>query len=119
MLLPDKTMEGLSRTMTLLQKRHEVLVSNIANLETPGYQAREVDFGTALKEAFAGRPDGVPPSTPQTVIDTAAPASADGNTVDLDLQMTKLGENGARYVAASRLLTMRIAVMRLAMEGNR
>lgn len=118
MLPLDRTIDGLAGTMTLLQRRHEVLVSNVANLETPGYRAREVDFGTALKEAFAGRPAESGPSAPQTQIDPDAPARADGNTVDLDLQMAKLGQNGGRYVSLARVLGMRIALMRLAIGGN-
>jgi flagellar basal-body rod protein FlgB len=114
----DRTIEGLAATMSLLQRRHEVLVSNLANLETPGYRAREVDFGTALKEAFAGRPAETGPAAPRTEIDAAAPVRADGNTVDLDLQMAKLGQNGGRYVALARLLGTRLALLRLAIGGN-
>jgi flagellar basal-body rod protein FlgB len=119
MLPIDRTIEGLANTMTLLQRRHEVLVSNVANLETPGYRAREVDFGAALEEAFTGQTAESGPAAPQTLVDPTAPARADGNTVDLDLQMAKLGQNGGRYVALAKIMGMRIALMRLAMEGNR
>ena len=52
-ILFDPTIEGLARTLTLHQRRHEVLTSNLANVETPGYRARELDFQDALREAFA------------------------------------------------------------------
>ena len=118
MLPIDRTIEGLAGTLTLLQKRHEVLVSNVANLETPGYRAREVEFGAALQEAFAGHAAEAGPAAPQTVVDPDAPARADGNTVDLDLQMAKLGQNGGRYVSLARIMGMRLALLRLAMEGR-
>src|SRR5206468_8600985 len=51
-ILFDPTIEGLARTLTLHQQRHEVLASNLANVETPGYRARELDFQDVLKEAF-------------------------------------------------------------------
>src|SRR5947208_3609509 len=51
-ILFDPTIEGLARTLTLHQQRHAVLASNLANVETPGYRARELDFQDALRQAF-------------------------------------------------------------------
>jgi flagellar basal-body rod protein FlgB len=120
-ILFDPTLQGLARAMSLLQRRHEVLTSNLANLETPGYRAKELDFDGALREAFdAAAPGGGDDAAPAEVVaDATAPARADGNTVDLDLQMAKLGQNGGRYVALAKLLGRRIALLRLAMEGPR
>jgi flagellar basal body rod protein FlgB len=51
--------------------------------------------------------------------DASAPARADGNTVDLDLQMAKLAENAGRYTALTRILGKRIGLVRLAIDGGR
>ena len=118
-ILFDPTIQGLAETLTLLQRRHEVLASNIANLETPGYRAQDLDFQAVLRDAFAGTPPEEAALSAQRIEDTNAPPRADGNTVDLDLQMAKLGQNGGRYVALARLLGRQIAMLRLAMEGNR
>lgn len=119
-ILFDPTMRGLAQALTLAQQRHEVLASNLANVETPGYRAKELQFGDALKEAFAGG-EGVeaPLSETKVVEDRTAPSRADGNTVDVDLQMAKLGANGGRYVALARILSHRISLLRQAIEGNR
>jgi flagellar basal-body rod protein FlgB len=121
-ILFDSTMRGLAEAMTLHQQRHEVLASNLANVETPGYRARELDFEIALKEAFLPDPErpaaGALP-TAKVVEDLGAPARADGNTVDLDLQMIKLSTNGGRYTALAKLLGHRIMLLRSAIEGSR
>ncbi len=119
-ILFDSTMRGLAQALTLHQQRHEVLASNLANVETPGYRARELDFETALQDAFAGG-EGIEAPVPETKVveDRTAPGRADGNTVDVDLQMAKLGANGGRYVALARILGHRIAMLRQAIEGNR
>lgn len=119
-ILFDPTMRGLAQALTLHHQRHEVLASNLANVETPGYRAKELDFETALQDAFAGG-EGIeaPLSERKVVQDRTAPARADGNTVDVDLQMAKLGANGGRYVALARILGHRIAMLRQAIEGNR
>jgi flagellar basal-body rod protein FlgB len=120
-ILFDPALQGLAEALTLHQRRHEVLASNLANVETPRFRARDLDFEAALKEAFEGEkpPALAASSAPRVVEDTTAPPRADGNTVDLDLQMAKLGANGGRYVALARILALRIGLLRLAIEGGR
>ena len=120
-ILFDPTMQGLAEAMTLHQRRHEILTSNLANVETPGFRARELDFETALKDAFvpSEQHPTSPIAEPHVVEDASAPMRADGNSVDLDLQMAKLSENGGRYVALAKLLGHRIALLRQAIEGTR
>jgi len=51
----DPIMQGLAQALTLHQRRHEVLASNLANVETPRYRARELDFAATLRDAFEAR----------------------------------------------------------------
>ncbi|TMA58053.1 MAG: flagellar basal body rod protein FlgB [Deltaproteobacteria bacterium] len=132
-ILFDPTIEGLARTLTLHQQRHAVLASNLANVETPGYRARELDFQDALRQAFeetgAGAGEHVEGRAPielestgrapLVVEDKAAPRRADGNTVDLDMQMAKLNANGTSYLALARILGRRVALLRQAIDGTR
>jgi len=119
-ILFDPTMNGLAQALTLHQRRHEVLSSNLANVETPGYQAKELDFATTLKDAFEGGAGSEAPlPATKLVEDRDAPARADGNTVDVDLQMSKLSANGERYVALAKILGNRIAQLREAIDGTR
>jgi len=116
----DPTMQGLADAMTLHQRRHEVLASNLANVETPGFKAQELDFKSALQDAFdTGRLEDDPNRKPSLVEDATAPVRADGNSVDLDLQMAKLATNGGRYVALAKILQLRMALLRTAIEGTR
>jgi flagellar basal-body rod protein FlgB len=120
-VLFDPTLSGLAEALTLYQHRHEVIASNLANVETPGYRAQELDFAATLKDAFkAAGPERSPSATPPDVVtDASAPPRADGNTVDVDLQMAKLAQNGGKYVALARILQQRIAQMKFAIDGTR
>ena len=120
-VLFDPTIEGLARTLTLHQQRHEVLASNVANVETPGYRARELDFRNALQQAFAERsgPETALDRDPSVVEDRLAPRRADGSTVDMDQQMAKLNANGMTYLALARILGRRVALIRQAIDGTR
>lgn len=117
-VLFDPTLQGLAQALTLHQRRHEVLASNLANVETPGFRARELDFQQELRQAFEATTD-PEPVRGQVVPDPSAPPRADGNTVDLDQQMAKLNANGTGYLALARILGHRLSMLRQAIEGNR
>ena len=115
--LIDPVFDGLARALDVHHRRHEVLATNLANVETPGFRAQELDFRGALSRAFDRTEEAARPAS--LMEDTSAPARADGNTVDLDLQMAKLAENAGRYTALTRMLGRRIALVRLAIDGGR
>ena len=98
-----------------------MLASNVANVETPGYRARELDFRDALQQAFEdrGATEQAPDRTPTVVADRLAPRRADGSTVDMDQQMAKLNANGMTYLALARILGRRVALLRQAIDGTR
>jgi flagellar basal-body rod protein FlgB len=120
-ILFDPTTQGLAQALSLFQKRHEVLASNIANIETPGYRAHDLkNFDATLKEVFAaGEGEADDSFGPSVTEDTTAPARADGNTVDLELQMAKLSGNATSYLALVRILGKRLAGLRQIIEGTR
>lgn len=118
----DPTLQGVSNAMTVHERRHRVLATNIANLETPGYRARDTDFRRALEQAFsttAVETGHVPADATRLHEDLEMPARADGNTVDLDLQMAKLADNTSRYAALARIMGKRLALLRQAVDGSR
>jgi len=56
---------ALGSALSLHHQRHQVLTENVANAETPGYRARDLEFGHVLESAFAPgrqpRPEEWPP----------------------------------------------------------
>ncbi len=120
-ILFDPTSALLGEMIHATALRHRVLATNLANVETPGYQAQEVTFATTLAE-LQGRqapPAGLPPEIRVIVgSDVEGSPRQDGNTVDLDRQMVKLAHNTAWHTAMIQILTNRFAMMKAAM-GNR
>lgn len=116
----DSTIDALSNALAVYQRRHQVISSNIANVETPGYRAKDVDFQRALKDAFDGgnqaAADG--PREPVAIVDDmSAPQRTDGNTVDIDLQMAKLSANTGRYDVLAKVLAKQFGLLRQAIDG--
>jgi flagellar basal-body rod protein FlgB len=111
--------EGLGAALDLYQARHTVLAENIANSETPGYRARDLesaDFADALAEAMApaeptapGDSASVAPTSrhPEPAIDRQAAVKPDGNSVALDEQAGRLAENAFKIQALTQILSAR------------
>lgn len=121
--------EGFSfhkQALAMRQQRQEVLASNIANADTPGYKARDIDFSDALKGAMGGR-GGLPNTKLTLTSDRHIPASAngaagagnmlyrqpiqpslDGNTVDMDVERVAFADNTMRYQTELTVVSQRI-----------
>jgi flagellar basal-body rod protein FlgB len=113
----DWVSRGLAEALTLHHRRHEVLATNIANLETPGYRARDLQFKEALQAAFEA--EGTPPVDARVVDKPSGVGRADGNTVDLDMEMARLADNRGSYTTYAEILARRFAGLRRAIEGLR
>ncbi len=115
------------RVLELLAQRQQVLAGNIANADTPGYKAQDVDFASALKQArvvqtaahsahlpLAGGAD----SKAAVVFRAAEQPSIDGNTVDLDRERANFADNAMRYEATLRFINGHVRTMLSAITGQ-
>lgn len=122
------------QALGLRQQRHKVLASNIANADTPGYKARDMDFASELKKAVgSGGASGQGLSLARTserhiagqgaasaqsglLYRVPEQASLDGNTVDMDRERTAFADNSVRYQAGLTILNSRIQGLKNAMQ---
>ena len=97
--------------MTRLSARQQVVASNIANADTPGYKTKDVDFASELALQIAG---GKPP-----VVDVAGLRTKnDGNNVDVDREARLLAENALKFNIASKLAHGDLQMVRTAIESG-
>ncbi|WP_233840648.1 flagellar basal body rod protein FlgB [Dyella sp. 2HG41-7] len=121
-----------SQALEVWQRRSEVIASNIANADTPNYQARDVDFRQVLQQA-SGSGDGqsLALSTPTAgQIDTTTQSadalkyrvplqpSMDGNTVDAQVEQGAFASNMVHYQASLSFINSQIQTLRLAINGG-
>lgn len=127
----DAALQFHAEALNLRALRQQVLASNIANADTPGFQARDIDFTKSLKDALAGRASaGDLARTVSTHL--AAPQSSaggpllyrqvlqpslDGNTVDVDVERAQLAENAVRYEANLMFLNHQLKSLLAAIQG--
>jgi flagellar basal-body rod protein FlgB len=120
-ILFDPTNQLLTQMIHGTGLRHRVLAANLANAETPGYQAQDVTFAAALEHAEQGRLRGTVPAVRMEATvahDAEAAVRRDGNTVDLDRQMVKLTQNTGWHNAMVQILAGRLAMMKTAIRDR-
>lgn len=136
--LGDATLWVLENAISGTSKRHELILANLANLETPGYQRQDVSFKDALARAI-GRDQGLPlrrthwrhlPNqsltngsgevVPTYIRNAGVAARADGNTVSPDEEMALLAANALEQQTLITLASRRLAALRTVIhEGRR
>jgi flagellar basal-body rod protein FlgB len=119
--------------LSLHSERAKVLASNIANADTPNYQAKDFNFAQALAMATAVTESAATPArtnpahlsapghfTPAPVLQYRHPeqAALDGNSVDLDAERAAFSENSVQYEATLRFLNGQIKTMLTAINGQ-
>ena len=128
----DRTIEALSKSLDLRSQRQVVISSNIANADTPGYQAQELDFEGALSRALTldGKPiertDAKHMTSGGEVDEVGGEihnqvnnvVREDGNTVDRDAELTSLTENQLLYNAAADLVKKKLALLKYAISDG-
>ncbi len=104
----------------------EDVEANIANSETPGYEAKELNFADflrrAAREVFTKRNDADAtniPEQPRVTFQLGNATRLDGNNVDIGREMTALAEAGKDFQAGSQFLQSRLRTLRTAIREGR
>lgn len=131
-LLNSTTLRTLNQALDGLAQRQQAISGNLANVDTPGYQAYTVDFETALQRAegtdrrlaltatHAGHLAS-PSSTPagaQLLARTGGSTRADGNNVDVDQELLELSTTGIQYQALSQLMSKKLLLLKSIATGR-
>lgn len=124
---------GIHEQATLLRaRRAEVLANNIANADTPGFKARDLDFEAILRGAQTPEPvvrlQTTSSAHQQPIIDPSLAAdllfrvptqpSVDGNTVELQPEMARYTDNALDYQASFDFLNRKFQGLSKALRGD-
>jgi flagellar basal-body rod protein FlgB len=122
-----------AQALTLRSERQRLIASNIANADTPGYQARDLNFAQALREATGAVQPGralAVSSTGHLTGTTGARAepnllyalpsqtNLDRNTVDMDRERAAFADNSVKYEATLRFINANVRMTLSAITGQ-
>jgi flagellar basal-body rod protein FlgB len=122
------------QALALRSERQRLIAGNIANADTPGYVARDMDFSQALREATSGATQAMPAlpnpqpgnlaSNPMARAETAllyanpSQTNLDRNTVDMDRERANFADNAVKYEATLRFINGDVRTMLDAIRGQ-
>jgi len=107
----DRAGSELGQFLSYLSTRQEVIASNIANADTPGYKTQDLlppgDFASSLDAA-------------SNVVEAPGLVTRnDGNNVSIDREARLLAENTMRFNVAAQLIRSELRGIRSAIEEGR
>ncbi|QPG04978.1 flagellar basal body rod protein FlgB [Salinimonas marina] len=128
----DKLVSFHQNAVNIREDRMEVIAGNLANANTPGYKARDIDFKQAMSAAQSGQQSSSMVRTHDKHIGGSAstspfdvqfripnqPDTGDGNTVEVQTERNAFLENGMRYQASIQFLDSKIKGMKKALSGG-
>ena len=126
----DPAMRAAQGALDGLTKKQEVIGQNLANVDTPAYKAQTVDFQTTLTKAMGSKGKLRMVTDHAKHIDTAERDStsiqisskkggterADGNNVDIDVELTDMTETVLSYQAMVQLVTKKFNLLKLVIK---
>lgn len=119
-----------AQALQVQRRRMELLAGNIANADTPGFQARDLDFKAALSQALSGsgpmaatqpdhlQPGGVGAADPALMYRVPMQPSADGNTVDVQIEQAAFMDSALHYQASLSFLDGKLKSLLTAITGD-
>jgi flagellar basal-body rod protein FlgB len=131
----DKTLKALTTALNFRGMRQELISSNVANANTPGFKAKKMDFEEALARALDvdgqmqmnvsdGRHHNVGNGgfnnlEPEIYDDPNGVVSENGNTVDVEAEMARMAENKLMYDALVQLINKKMGIMKYAINSEK
>ncbi len=99
--------------------RGAVIANNVANLETPGYRRRDVEFETMLADAISkGNGTDITDIEPRIFRPLNTQVNSNGNDVNIEMEVGQMIKNSARYKTYMRLLAKLYSQMQLAIQSE-
>lgn len=138
----DQLLDFNAAALRIRAHRQEILAANIANVDTPNFKARDIDFRSAMQKALESNAEVSAKKNGAPQLNTTSPLhlkgegiadsgavdssdllyrsvvqdSADGNTVDVDVERSAFVNNSLRYEASVMMINARLKEMNLALQ---
>jgi len=122
----DNVTNLLETFLDVQSRRTQVIAGNIANADTPGYVAKELDFDDYLREA--AEQSALPLSKqngqgllsqPRVIEQASTVIGLDGNTVDTGREMAQLAQAGSDFNFGAKMLQSRLRLLRTAIREGK
>jgi flagellar basal-body rod protein FlgB len=129
----DQTLDAMGTYLSRLTRRQQVVTSNLANIDTPGYKTKDISFYATMQELLSDGPAGLRTSRSEHIqmpisaspqaqvfeVQEGMPSRADHNNVDLDKEMLKLNETAFGYSMITQLIREKFRLLASSINEGR
>ncbi len=118
----DNITNLLQKYLDVQSRRSEIIAGNIANADTPGYVAKELQFDDYLRRAAqsdSSNQSNFGLDEPRVVEQKAGAVGLDGNTVDTGREMAELAQVGSSFNFGAKMLQSRLKLLRTAIREGK
>lgn len=129
-LFQDPTLQAIGPYMSRLSRRQQIVASNLANIDTPGYKTKDVSFHATIQELLNETPTMrsdhprhiqgpfMGPATAVAFEEAGLLSGVDGNNVDLDRELLKLSETSFGYSMMAQILKGKFRTLSMSINGG-
>lgn len=124
-MIDDKMFPVLEDLLSWTSRRQQALAANVANLDTPGYRAKDYSFQQEMQSLNMTATSGkhiapVEDASKARMYEVDTNVKANGNSVNLERELTEITKNGLQYVTLVQYLNQRLRTLRAAItEGGK
>ena len=111
----DPTMQAIQTSLDGLAARQRIIAQNLANSETPGYIAQNVNFEDSLRSAMSA---GDPTDATVSTSNSSDPTLPNGNNVNVDAETVSLVDTGLRYQLATQSMNNEFNILRTSLRQD-
>jgi flagellar basal-body rod protein FlgB len=117
-LVDTPLIHSLTRALDLTSLRQRVVSENIANIDTPGYQTRDVDFAGEFKRALTADETGTDSGPVAVRTLRGLEQRPDGNNVSIDRESLLMAQNQLQFQTDVAVLRSEFSRLQLAISGG-
>lgn len=114
-MFEDSSLKALQSGLDAMWLKQQVASHNIANVETPGFQAKKVEFRQVLKETESGIERGL---TPVVTVDSLTQARPDGNNVQVEKEELEMWKAYTEYSALTSRISGKLSTLRYVINNT-
>lgn len=120
----DQNLQTLQKVIDLRQKNQQVIASNVANAETPGYKPRRFEFEKSLQNALSQKDAAKTTnsrhlSSAGNISSVRGEINSESTSVNVDQEMVALSENQILYEAAVQMLNKKLGLLKYIAQDGR
>jgi flagellar basal-body rod protein FlgB len=117
----DEVLGVHAHALQLRLQRSEILAANLANEDTPAFQARDIDFAAEMRRVGQSESEpqlAVAGQDPRLLYRVPSQAAQDGNTVELSVEQAQFSRNAMDFQSSLAFLSMKVRGLKQAIEGR-